>query len=195
MDRVSAAMMTILDRAFQVGQAFGRPWVGTEHLGLALVELSPEALKIIGAPWPVLAERAPGATRVPSTRRASRWSRNDSRSVGRRRPSQTRCRLRRTGRAGYSSPQWRTPTPPVRRPPIRPARPPGWLIRPSGPWWADFSAAEAVGPLSPRSTARSDYSGGTPCRPRPTTPNRLWATARQSPSRRSQAIYERVHSP
>ena len=80
--------------------------------------------------------------------------------------------------------------------PADPARAATRLVDPTK--WSLVSrllGAEAVGPLSPRSTARSDYSGGTPCRPRPTTPNRLWATARQSPSRRFQAIYERVHSP
>jgi len=54
-DRLSPPMLEILDRAARMGEVFGHSWVGTEHLGLALVEGSPEARDIVGCSWAALA--------------------------------------------------------------------------------------------------------------------------------------------
>ena len=59
-DHMSEATVAVLDRACRMGEVFGHPWVGTEHLGLALVEASAEATEIVGGSWDVLAEAVAG---------------------------------------------------------------------------------------------------------------------------------------
>lgn len=56
LDRLMTDMLAILDRAERMAAVFGHCWVGTEHLGLALVEQSSQARAIVGVPWDVLAE-------------------------------------------------------------------------------------------------------------------------------------------
>lgn len=54
-DRLASDMVAVLDRAGRMGSVFGHCWVGTEHLGLALVELSASARAIVGVSWDTLA--------------------------------------------------------------------------------------------------------------------------------------------
>lgn len=53
--RLDPEVVDALARAREMSSAFGHCWVGTEHVGLALVERSPLAVEIVGAPWDVLA--------------------------------------------------------------------------------------------------------------------------------------------
>lgn len=55
-DRLASDMLAILDRAGRMGSVFGHCWIGTEHLGLALVELSASARAIVGVSWDTLAQ-------------------------------------------------------------------------------------------------------------------------------------------
>lgn len=54
-ERLAPEMLELLGRAERMGAVFGHCWVGTEHLGLALVEQSSPARDIIGSSWETVA--------------------------------------------------------------------------------------------------------------------------------------------
>lgn len=55
LERLSPKVADVLGRAQRMADVFGHPWVGTEHLGLALLEGGRAAAEVLGTSWETLA--------------------------------------------------------------------------------------------------------------------------------------------
>jgi len=54
-ERLSAEVTQMLERARRWSEVFGHTWIGVEHFGLAMLEISTKAVELIGAKSPTLA--------------------------------------------------------------------------------------------------------------------------------------------